>query len=218
MPVTYDVDIHNAPLYTLREAARYVGLPEATVRYWLGRRRTTSPPLIHAEGQLSFLNLVELHVLKALRESHAVNVRSVRAALEYAENTLHIDRLLLHEGLLTAAGDLFVEHYGTLISLSRHGQIAMKALLAIYLQRVERDEMRLPVRLYPLVTGAGDSKPIMLDPRVAFGKPVIQGRGIATWVIAHRLDAGETIETIADDYEIPPELVRSAAIYSGSMP
>jgi hypothetical protein len=35
--------------------------------------------------------------------------------------------------------DLFVDKYGQLINVSRHGQLEMKQLIAVYLRRSERD-------------------------------------------------------------------------------
>jgi hypothetical protein len=42
---------------------------------------------------LSFWNLIEAHVLRALRTEHAVSVKALRKALDYAEKELGIERL-----------------------------------------------------------------------------------------------------------------------------
>jgi hypothetical protein len=76
---TFDRDV---PAYALAEAARYVRLPTATLRSWvLGRQYPTAqgradfPPLIRPASRkppwLSFSNLIEAHVLRALRSSFA---------------------------------------------------------------------------------------------------------------------------------------------------
>ena len=78
---------------------------------------------------LSFWNLIEAHVLRALRTEHGVSVKDVRKALQYAERELRIDRLLLRRELCSHAGQLFLDRYGELISLSTSGQLAMKRLL-----------------------------------------------------------------------------------------
>jgi len=209
------------PRYSIADAARFLSIPLATVRSWTWGRSYPSiqgarrfPPLIQADKDgLSFLNLVELHVLRALRETHAVKVKSVRIALNYAENELGIKRLLLREELLTGGGDLFIECYGHLLTLSRHGQLALKELLKRYLQRIDRDDARIPIRLYPLVTGLDDERHVVIDPRVAFGKPTLKGTGIRTSMIVTRIDAGESIAGIAADYDIAPVLVTSALLY-----
>ena len=58
---------------------------------------------------------------------------AVRDALTYAEEALGIERLLLRDELRTSGQDLFLEQLGSLITLSRSGQMAMRRLLAAYL-------------------------------------------------------------------------------------
>src|SRR5438876_12209106 len=81
--------------YTLAEASHYVRLPAATLRSWVfGREYPTAegsgkfPPLLrpasHRPPLLSFSNLIEAHVLRALRTEHGVSSRALRGALVYA--------------------------------------------------------------------------------------------------------------------------------------
>jgi uncharacterized protein (DUF433 family) len=41
----------------------------------------------------------------------------------------------------------------------------------------------------------------LIDPYIAFGRPVLTGTGIPTAVIADRYKAGESIDELANDYE-----------------
>lgn len=199
-------------------------LAAATLRSWVVGRpypKRDGPgffrPLIRPADRdhlvLSFNNLIEAHVLRALRTEHGVSIQAVRDALSYAEREFAIDRLLLRRELCTSAGDLFLDRYGELVNLSRSGQLAMKRLLGAYLQRVEWDRS-LPVRLYPFVSGeALDERPIAIDPSIAFGRPVISRNGVSTAVIAERIDAGETVEAVAADYDLSSEEVEEAVVY-----
>ena len=150
-------DPRELPAYTIADASRYIHVPQATLRSWfLGRtyRKAGAEfgPLLAPAGaaapHLSFLNLVEAHVLRALRTQHDVAVSAVRAALRTAEEQLGMERLLLNDQLLTSAGDIFIERYGELINLSRSGQFAMKRLLEAYLRRVEWDDKHIPLLLW----------------------------------------------------------------------
>lgn len=212
--------------YTLAEAARYVRLPVATLRSWvLGRRYPTVrggaefPPLIRPASRrpplLSFSNLIEAHVLRALRTEHGVSVKALRSALAYAEKTLGIDRLLLRPELRADAGKVFLHRYGELIELTASGQLAMRRLLTEHLKRVEWDSSRFPVRLYPFLSAAASSeeRPIVIDPRIAFGRPVVVRKGISTSVIVERVDAGESVDEIAADYDLGPSEIEQAVIY-----
>jgi len=224
-----DLDPREHPLYTKMDAARYLGIPVATVRSWIvGRsypRKTGEgffEPIIRlpedGDGLLSFTNLVELHVLRSLRVDHVVPLRQVRAALTYAEETLALDRLLIRQDLKTAAGSLFLERFGQLINLSQSGQLAMKRVLEEHLQRVDWDISDLPVRLFPFVShgtfGPGvPDRPVVIDPRVSFGRPVLTDVGVSTGAIVRRIDAGERVDDIARDYEVAPLLIELAVVF-----
>ena len=58
-----------------------------------------------------------------------------------------------------------------------------------------------------------DSHTIVMDPRIAFGRPVITGRGISTAAIVGRSDAGESITDMAQDYDLTIEQVEAAIVY-----
>lgn len=224
-----DVDIYRGedplrmPLYTYADAARYLAIPNSTVAYWArggpttgkqGKREHYKPVLsVRPHSGLSFLNLVELHTLKALRQIHEVRLENVRSALKYSEKTLRIERLLLSDKLSTLGGDVFTQYLGQTINLSKSGQVAIKDMLERYLRRVDRNENLVPIKLYPDFEGVGDERPIVINPRVSFGKPTITGTGIHTAVIIHRIDAGETPEALAKDYDISFERIRDVVRY-----
>jgi uncharacterized protein (DUF433 family) len=212
--------------YTLAEAARYSRLPVATLRSWvLGREYPTTagggrfPPLIRPASRrpplLSFSNLVEAYILRSLRTEHGVSVRALRKALAYAEKALDIDRLLLRPELRAEAGKIFLDRYGELIELSASGQLAMRRLLETYLKRVEWDSTKFPARLYPFVFAdePNDERSIVIDPRIAFGRPVLLRRGVSTSAIAERIDAGESVEDLAADYNLESSEIEQAALY-----
>ncbi len=216
----------DAAAYTLVEAARYVRLPVATLRSWvLGRQYPTAegkaefPPLITPASRkpswLSFSNLIEAHVLRSLRAEHGVPVKELRRALTFAEQTLGIDRLLLRPELRANAGKVFLDRYGELIDLTASGQLAMRKLFEEHLKRIEWDSSRFPVRLYPFLTASAPSveRPIVIDPRISFGRPVVVSKGISTSTIAERLDAGEKVDDIAADYDLAPTEIEEAAVY-----
>ena len=217
-------DTREVPAYPVAEAARYLRLPAATLRAWVNGTAasvhgsaTVSVRVIHPAGRdplmLSFWNLVEAHVLRALRTAHGVSLPAVRKALRYAEKELGISRLLLSPELKTDAGRLFLDRYGALTELTASGQLAMRRLLESHLRRVEWDRWQFPVRLFPFVADEviEASPTIAIDASIAFGRPIIRRRGISTSVIADRIDAGESVADVAADYEIT-ELEVSAAV------
>ncbi len=220
-------DIRNQPAYGPAEAARYLRLPAATLRTWLvgraypkGDSQATFHPLIKPAGtqplQVSFYNLIEAHVLRALRTEHGVALAALRNAIAFAEKKLHLHRLLLSPELRTHAGQVFLDRYVELIDLSASGQLAMRKMLEDHLQRVEWDAWQFPVRLYPYCgsTQGAAEWPIAIDPQVAFGRPIVRRAGISTAAITDRIDAGETVQALADDYDLSRDEIEQAVLYS----
>ncbi len=226
-PAPHIDDIRDKPAYTLAEAARYVRLPVATLRSWVvgraypvaGGSRQFQPiiePACREPLLLSFWNLVEAHTLRALRTEHGVQLRAVREALDTAERELGIERFLIRDDLLTGAGNVFLDVYGRLVSLTASGQLALRGVLEHYLSRIDRDEGRLPIRLYPMLPVGprlGSDRRIAIDPRLAFGRPVILSRAIATAVVADRIDTGESPEALAEDYGLDVEDIQQAILF-----
>lgn len=180
-----------------------------------GRFRPLIRPSATKPATLSFWNLVEAHVLRALRTEHGVSVKALRTALDYAERELRVERLLLSPELRSEAGQLFLERYGELIDLTASGQLAMKQVLAAHLRRVTWDDARFPIRLHPFVAnGAGaDEMVIAIDPAVSFGRPVVASRSVSTAVIVARIDAGERPVDVAADYGLSDADIEQAVLY-----
>lgn len=219
-------DPTERPAYSLAEAARYLRLSPATLRSWVvGRPYPTSKgtghfrPLIRPAQSppplLSFLNLIEAHVLRSLRTEHGVPLHLVRKAMQYAETTLRIERLFLNEGLRAAAGRVFLERYGRLSDLSASGQMALEKVFDAHVSRVEWEPAHFPVRLYPFVRSEAlvDDRPIVIDARVAFGRPVVARVGVSTHAIVERIDAGESVGDLATDYDISAAEIEQAVLY-----
>ena len=103
---------------------------------------------------------------------------------------------------MTDGVDLFIQEYSHLINVSRAGQVEMKRMIESYLSRVERDSSGIPIKLYPFTRTyrTNEPCPIVIDPLISFGRPVLVGTGIPTALIAQRYKAGESIEDLAKDY------------------
>jgi len=74
----------------------------------------------------------------------------------------------------------------------------------------------MPTRFYPFVTSDAleDRKIIVIDARRSFGRPIVARRGVSTAVIVDRVDAGESIEDIATDYDLERGEVEEAIVYA----
>jgi uncharacterized protein (DUF433 family) len=216
-------ELRDIPAYGLSEASHYLGIPKATLRSWvLGRQYPIETgkqffrPIIELPDKekplLSFVNLVEAHVLEAIRQRHGIKFWRVRGAVEYIERHLDSRHPLAEQRFVTDGADLFVEQFGRLVNISREGQLVIKELIQTYLRRIERDSAGFPIRLYPFTRERKPDEPktIVIDPYISFGRPVLAGTGIATTIIAQRYKAGESIEELAEDYGRPTSDIQEA--------
>lgn len=215
------------PFYGLREAALCLRLPVATLRQWtLGREyeiksgKKVFRPLIQPADPdrtlLSFVNLLEGQALRAFRREHNLRFKVIREALTSLKSLdgPHAEtHPLAFEDFLTDGLDIFVERVGELITLNPARQIAIRAAFRNHLQRIRRDANG-PTLFFPWVGGEGEKDtPVTVDPRVAFGRPVITGTGISTAVLASFVRAGEQIADVAEDYDLSQEQVEAAVTF-----
>jgi uncharacterized protein (DUF433 family) len=223
-------DPRDAPAYTYPEASRALNIPASTLGAWT--RGQTYPykggrhyfePLIHRsdrfDTRLSYHNIIEAHALRALRTVHEISLAAVREALDVAERQFGIKRLLIHRDFRFAPKELFLRQYADLVTLSKGQQIVMGKVLEMYLRRVEYDASGHPNLFYPLTRGtmAADSpKIIALSPLISFGRPVILRCGISTPAIYSRIDAGESLEHVRDDYGLTDEEIEEALLYEAA--
>ena len=206
-------DPRELPAYGFAEAAHYLRIPPATLRSWVrGRHYPTEigkkffKPVIELPDpklpSLSFLNLVEAHVLDAIRREHNIPLDKVRTALNYVKQHLGVPHPLAEQKFESDGVSLIVSRFGQLIAVSEAGQLAMKVMLAAHLRRIEHDTAGMAIQLYPFTRKRQPDEPkiIVIDPSVSFGRPTIIGTGVTTAIVAERYKAGESPDELADDY------------------
>lgn len=219
-------DPRDMPAYSIAEASHYLQMPSSTLRSWVkGRHYPTEagprffePLIVLPESTngnppaLSFINVVEAHVLDALRRSHRIAMHKVREALTFLEQRSPSKHPLADQNFETDGVNLFIEKYGQLINITQQGQLAMRSILRVYLSRIERDEKGIPVKLYLFTRShtAEEPRTVVMDPYVSFGRPVLAGTGITTAIIAERYKAGESMEDLARDYDLQTKSIQEA--------
>lgn len=224
-------DPREQPAYSVSEAASYLGMPVATLRSWvLGRTYPTTEgaqlfqPLVDVADKkhrrLSFYNLVEAFTLNAMRRTnHRVSMPSIRKALNYVKRRLGEPRPLLTEKFLTDGVDLFLDKYGELVTVSKDEQLAMRAIMMDSLKHIVRDNKGMPQKLYLFSSHSAGSAnglvrtAVVIDPRIAFGNPVVDGTGVSTAILAQRYKAGDSIDELAEDFGLTRHAIEEAIRY-----
>lgn len=204
-------DPRDLPAYTPPEAARYLHVPPSTLRAWCfgqdswNRSNRFQPVVEVADVEnrlLSFRNLVELHVLSSIRRRD-VPLRYIRELVARFREEFSSDHPLADANLATdGAGQLLVEIAGRVFNVSREWQQEMRPIVDRYLRRIARDPEGVPIKLFPFTTSRTDDErmPVVIDPRLQFGRPCLVGTGIPVDVLVERFEAGDTIDLLAEDY------------------
>lgn len=222
-PTGNKLNVRDLPNYTIGDAAKYLHLHPSTVHSWTygqyypvkGGKHFFSPIIEPADPTrklLSFTNLTELHVLSSARREYSIKLVTIRQAVENLKKLTGTNRPLADIQLHTDREDLFVEMFDQFVSASRR-QVSVKDVVEGYLERIERDTHGSPLKLYPIYRNLTEEieqpKLIVIDPSIAFGRPVVADTRIRTSILADRWIAGETIVSIADDYDLDPITVEA---------
>ena len=213
------------PLYTVAEAARYLGVPESTFHSWAmgysrkpaGRPEVSGSPLVTVvEGQprgsalLPFVGLAEGLVLTGIRRS-GVAMQRIRPALDLLKKELGLNHVLASKSLYAdgseilydyaeQTGDTEEAHAARELVVVLHGQRVFNDVLRRYLQRVEFASDGY-AQLIPL-PGFGDAE-VVADPRRGFGQPTFERGGARVEDVLGLFFAGEKLTDVAAEYGVP---------------
>lgn len=207
-PASTADDLRRRATYTPAEVSRYARVSSDTLRAW------TKTGLIIASAPtsrtpFSFVNLVEAHVLAALRRIHRLKMSQVRNAVVWLRKGHGLAHPLAELDLETDGHEIFVRFFEVPVSASASGQAAFPQVIDLFLRRIERDEHRLPTRFYPF-TYDHCPRIIVIDPAVSSGRPVVEGTSITTIAIFQRYRAGEGLADIARDCGLEMRAVEEA--------
>jgi uncharacterized protein (DUF433 family) len=216
----------HLPLYTVAEAARVVRIHAATLRTWvLGRTYSTQSgkqnwePLViipsRELGRLSFVNLVEVHVLSVLRGKR-VRVDRIRSATDFIHQTLNTRHPLADCDTHTDCVSVYVEYLDRLVNASDSRQLELP--LRQQLERIDRDENGLASRLFPFTQHGGQiTRSIQIDPSRRFGRPVLASTNLETAIVADRFFAGDPTTVVAADFGITETEVQEAIRFESQL-
>jgi len=159
------------------------------------------------DSYFDFLTLIELFSIAQFRR-HGVSMPTLKKARQELGNRFKTEHPFALEGLLTDKKNLLKEMGDqTLLELGSGGQTAFESLLEPFCHRLDFDvSTSLASRFFPL----GKSASIIVDPKHAFGRPVIRGTNTTTEALAALIRGGEDARDIADDFHLDLEAVREA--------
>ena len=205
------------PAYGVGDAAKYAQITGETIRNWQRLRNMPSPLGPREKGKaLSYLQLIELAVVAAARAA-GVPLWAVRETREYMRREFDSEFPFAEYRFKTDGKKLWIDYIdlvgrkgrGKLLETSGKGQLAWTEIIG-RLKEFEYDRrLGLAVRWHV----AGQRSPVVIDPRIRFGAPSVDG--VPTRLIARRWSKGEDSEDIADDFDLPIVAVAAALRFEG---
>jgi len=202
----------SRPVFTLREAAGYLGMPFSTLHAW---GRSTDPlitvgPRRGHQATVPFIGFAEAFVLSAFRRA-GVPLQRIRPAVEALRTTMGIEHALAAEHLYTDGAEVLFD-YATergetdLLELTvvRTGQKQFSELVRDYLKRIRyADDGWASMLELPTYR---DAK-VVVDPKRAFGLPLLVHGGARVEDLVDRFVAGDHLADIAYDFGVPEQEV-----------
>jgi len=212
----------DSPAYSITLAAWYIRMPRDTLKTWvLGRSYQTrrgeswSPPVIDIADtktqSLSFWNLVEAWVLRAMRVKHSVPMHRIKDALQIVSEQMGASRPLIHASWKTGGAELFVERDDIYVAVSGSSRQRLLEGVDGCLARIRWNEANMADWLFPFtrefVPSAAATMPevVGMTPRISFGEPIISRNGVPTSVIIDRFKGGDKPSHLLREYDISRE-------------
>jgi uncharacterized protein (DUF433 family) len=226
------LDRFSTALYTVPEAARYLDVPASTLSTWAhgyhrrphGRPEVVGAPILTTLPRpavrgpvIPFIGLAEGVVLTAMRRS-GVPLQRIRPALEQLDSQFGLSHALASKSLYTDGAEVLFDYAESTddpdlvraareLVVVRNGQRVFNEIVAAYLRRLEFDPHGY-VRLIRLP--AYEIAELVVDPARGFGQPIFARGGARLEDALALFRAGEPLDTVADEYGIPPDQLEDA--------
>lgn len=223
-PVT--ITVLEREMYSEAEAARLLRVSQSTLHYWLeggDRQGRRYEPILRVqpsgERSVTWGEFVEASVLREYRRTHGVPMVELRRLIEMLRDELCIPyplaalRPFVGEGRrllvkLQEQAHLDAEFW---LATVAGGQPLLTHPAESFVSRVEwEDDVVVAWRPH-----AEPDSPVRMRPDVRFGLPAVSG--IRTEVVWEHLDADETFEDVADQFDLSVDEVHWAHAYETAL-
>lgn len=212
-------------LYTFQEAAKLTNAPAQDLRRWLkghtykvrgSDERVDSAPLwqtelaeLEIEG-ISFHDLLEVRFVQAFRK-YGVSLQTIRLTSQHARELFNHPYPFTCKRFQTDGRSIFataLEEVGEtqLLDLAKKQYAFTKIIEPSLCRGIEYGRDELASCWYPVPR----SKAIVLNPAIAFGKPIVTHGHVRTSILYDAFKAEESKQFIARLYEVPVSAVEAA--------
>lgn len=212
-------------LYSFPEAAKLIGVESSNLRRWIrgyDRREKGSAevhaiealwpsPLVDQEvDAISFADLLEVRFVDVFRK-HGVSLQTIRVAARHARELFGTNYPFTNRRFRTDGRGIFAEAIqetgeSEMMDLGKKQYVFDKVVRPSLYSGIEFGDDELAKRWFPVQ----HSKAIVLDPRIAFGKPIVTEVGIRTDILYDAYLAEDDKHVVARLYEVPLSAVEHA--------
>ena len=211
-------------IYDPPEAARYIrasrnadkvyALDSTKLRRWI-RRSLSNPEQTESSGRdllINFDELISMRVVAALR-SVGVKWSEIDATDRWLQARLGLRYPFATEIVWAGQGELFAQWDDQLVSASRYGQLALDLLrehLRPFHGLTFDTDTHMAISWEPM-------DGIVLEPLIQFGAPCIKGTRIPARTVGGMVKAGDSVEWVAQAFEIDLVSVQAACDWEGRL-
>lgn len=219
------VDLLDRPVYGLAQVDHLLGLRGGTAKRWIegyARAGKVYPPVVRVastgEEVVTWGEFVETRLLAEFREFGVPLVR-MRPAVERLREEFHAKYpLAFARPYLDVEGRELVRVVQEAVGLDRELQIVVvrndQVVLSDAAERFKRSaEFRKQDGIVETLRPHYEIEEVVVDPLRQFGEPIIRGRRVPTEVIAEQVRTGESLDSIAELYELKRRDVEQALRY-----
>lgn len=203
------MDIYRTPLLTARDAAAHLQMPESTLDVWLVGKADTEP-LVHSVTperrgwpRVPFAGIIEAHVLRSLRDLD-IKMDEIRGIAHIVRHEFGDPFALASSRIATDGVSLFAELADRSL-VNQHRQVPIREVIAEHLRFIEWDDEGRPLQLrlkqYP------KRAEVIIDPRFAWGRPVMARGKVPVAAVVDLWHAGESMDVVAAEFDLSRDVV-----------
>jgi uncharacterized protein (DUF433 family) len=212
-------------MFAEAEAARLLRVSQSTLHWWLDggtyRGRTYRPVIrIEPRGERSvtWAEFVEAGLLREYRRTHKVALAQLRIVIDRLRERYHVPYPLAHyqpfvgpgrELLLEVQQEAGLDAEVCLVAVA-NDQLLLTPAVETFVQRVHwADGIAVGWRPHD-----DPASPVRMSPGIRFGRPAVGG--ISTVVLWEHIEGGDSVNEVAETFDLPPADVRWAYAYEAA--
>ena len=220
----------NTGIYTVPEASRLTRVASPRIRRWLrgykffsGEHEHVSPPVwrgqlepVNGALALGFLDLMEIRVVNAFLRS-GVSWKTLRDAERRGAELFHSSHPFCTQRFETDGRNVFVDIGAKsdepIILEIIKSQAVFDEITHPFFKDLQFSKGDMLESWWPL----GEDRSVVVDPRRAFGKPIIADRGVPTATLSCAVKASNSIDEIVFWYDVTKNSVVDAVEFEESL-